>query len=141
MRIVLDTNEYVMAFGRPRVATCEAVVEAVVGGKKGCDLRLLRTIADEVQSNLAPDACSRFYATVLPITSIDEDWVVPEGLAEGYGSLGLKEADAQIAAYAEHVAADYLVSENRHFLSRRGNLPFQVVTGKEFLAVPEGRDQ
>jgi predicted nucleic acid-binding protein len=141
MRIILDTNEYVFAFGRKRDPTSLRIVDTIVDSEGDFELYLLRTIADEVQSNLAPEACSEFYSTVLAITSIDEDWLVPEELAESYRSMGLKEADAEIAAYAQHVAADYLVSENRHFLSRREDLPFKVVTAEEFLELLGKGDQ
>ena len=39
-------------------------------------------------------------------------------------------ADALIAAYAEYVGAEILVSENRHFLSRQTNLPFKIVNAE-----------
>ena len=61
-----------------------------------------------------------------------------EGLCHKYGSAGLKVSDALIAAYAEHVEADFLVSENRHFLSRRASLPFRVARAQEFVGLLEG---
>lgn len=50
-----------------------------------------------------------------------------------YEIKGLKPADAFIAAYAEWVGADALVTENRHFLVRHSDLPFKVVTAEQCL--------
>jgi hypothetical protein len=47
--------------------------------------------------------------------------------------MGLKPADAMIAAYTEWVGATVLVSENRHFLSRQTHLPFKVLTAEKTL--------
>jgi hypothetical protein len=50
-----------------------------------------------------------------------------------YETKGLKPADAFIAAYAEWVGADVLVTENRHFLSCNPDLPFKVLTAEKCL--------
>lgn len=67
------------------------------------------------------------------MANVEEDYVVPFELGAKYEGLGLKPGDAFIAAYAEYVRAEFLVTENRHFLSRRSDLPFQVVTASECL--------
>jgi len=75
------------------------------------------------------------------LTVIDENFVVPFETGVKYETLGLKPADSFIAAYAEWVGADALVSENRHFLKRTVNLPFVVVTAEECLrlmSLPRG---
>jgi hypothetical protein len=67
------------------------------------------------------------------LTVIDEDFFVPFELGVKYERMGLKEADAFIAAYAEWVGADALVSENRHFLGLNPNLPFKIVNAEHCL--------
>ena len=138
MLVVLDSNEYVLALGDPADETANDVLEHVIGGWPPCELRIVRAIADEVQSNLPEKAHGRFFRIVLRLTSIDENWIVPDDQTESYRARGLKPGDATIAAYAHYVGADCLVSENRHFLSRRRDLPFRVLTGKEFLAEVRG---
>ena len=65
---------------------------------------------------------------------IDEDTLVPFELGLKYESLGLKFADAFIAAYAEYVGAEILVSENRHFLTRHhARLPFKICNAETCL--------
>jgi len=67
------------------------------------------------------------------MTMLEEDYVVPFEMGVKYESHGLKPGDAFIAAYAEHVQADLMVSENRQFLSRRHDLPFRVLNAEECL--------
>jgi predicted nucleic acid-binding protein len=95
--------------------------------------RLPRLISDEVRRNLSAEEYKDFLIFVTSLTVIDEDFVVPFEIGFKYGTQGLKPADSFIAAYAEWVGADALVTENRHFLKRTDNLPFVVVTAEECL--------
>jgi len=69
----------------------------------------------------------------MSLTVIDEDFVVPFELGAKYEAEGLKSADAFIAAYVEWTGADALVTENRHFLSQRNNLPFKVLNAADCI--------
>ena len=64
---------------------------------------------------------------------LDENFVVPFKLGAGYEQRGLKPADAFIAAYTEWIGADFLVSQNRHFLTRQKDLRFRVVNAEQCL--------
>lgn len=139
MRIVLDANEYVFAFGSAPDPLCRRVVLRMQMDAR-CQLCIVRTIVDEVRTNLTKEQGAAFFSFLRPLAGMDEDRVVPDEAAGKYRALGLKPADAFIAAYAEHVDADFLVSENRHFLSRRGDLPFRVVSAEEFVQLLEGGD-
>ena len=66
---------------------------------------------------------------------MDEDFLVPFAVGAKYEAMHLKAGDAFIAAYTEWVGAELLVTENRHFLSRRSDLPFKVITAAECLKV------
>ena len=70
-------------------------------------------------------------STIQDLVSVDEDFVVSFELGSKYEALGLKPADAFIAAYTEWTGADTLVTENRHFLTRRTDLPFQVLRAEQ----------
>jgi predicted nucleic acid-binding protein len=136
MRIILDANEYVFGIGsRGKPWSRRAVVR--LQQTRSCELFIVRTIADEVQGNLTEAERALFFSVLSDLTVIDEEWVVAPELKIKYETMGLKAADALIAAYAEHVAADYLVTENRHFLSRREELPFGVVSAEEFVKMLE----
>jgi len=90
-------------------------------------------IVEEVRLHLAPEDFSTFIRVIGTLTAIDEDFLVPFDLGLKYESRGFKPADAFIAAYAEWVGADALVTENRHFLSKNPGLPFKVLTADKCL--------
>lgn len=135
MQLILDSNEYIFALGSIRDPLCEKLLEKVVelSLKEEIFVRITRLIIGEVRSNLTPEAFREFIILINTLTIIDEDVDVPFELGIKYEAMGLKPADALIAAYAEYVGADILVSENRHFLSRHRNLPFKVLTAIDSL--------
>ena len=141
MLLVLDSNEYIFAFGASIDLTPRALIKTILDEFPLHSVRLPRLITDEARRNLSPESNKNFMIFVAGIAEIDEDFVVPFELGAKYEALGFKEADAFISAYAEWVGADALVSENRHFLKRTDNLPFAVVTAEECLrlmALPKG---
>ena len=92
-------------------------------------------IIEEIRRNLAGDIFREVLTLIQGLTQIDEDIVVPFELGDKYELAGLKPADALIAAYTEWVGAEALVTENRHFLSRRSDLPFRVLTAEQILKI------
>lgn len=133
MLLVLDSSEYIFSFGSETKPFPPILIKKVIDSFPLHQIRLARLIADEVRRNLTPESYRDFIAFVMSFTDIDEDFVVPFESGVKYETYGLKPADAFIAAYAEWVSADALVSENRHFLRRIDNLPFAVVTAEECL--------
>jgi hypothetical protein len=65
-------------------------------------------------------------------------FIVPFELGAKYESTGLKSADAFIAAYTEWVGADVVVTENRHLVTRRIDLPFRILQAEECLRLLTG---
>ena len=136
MLVVLDANEYIFGLGSRRERACEELLDGIVQGQGGIAVRISRLIVNEVRRNLTPEAFKAFLNTLsLLATPIDEDEIVPFEFGSKYEWKGLKPADAFIAAYAEGVGADILVSENRHFLSRHSDLPFKVLSAQRCLAL------
>ena len=133
MLLVLDSNEYIFAFGPSIDQTPRALIKTILDKFPLHSIRLPRLITDEVRRNLSPESNKIFMAFITGIAEIDEDFVVPFELGAKYEAYGFKEADAFIAAYAEWVGADALVSENRHFMRRSDNLPFLVIPAEECL--------
>lgn len=134
MRLVIDTNEYLFAFGLLKVPMCENLIATLLEQSPYNIIRISANIVVEVRRNLTEEAFREFvgFLNALSIT-IDEDYLVPFELGAKYESKGLKPADALIAAYAEWVGADILVTENRHFLSLHSNLPFRILTAEKSL--------
>ncbi len=130
MLLILDSNEYIFSFGSIRDPSCEKLLDTILEHAGKISIRLPRLITEEVRNNLTPEAFKEFILFVHTFTTIDEDKVIPFELGAKYEGKGLKPADSLIAAYAQWTGADFLVSENRHFLSRQSNLPFKVINAE-----------
>ena len=131
MRLVLDTNIYVFAFGEAEILSCVRLIEATSTRKTS--LYIPRMIIREVQSNLRPILFKEFILFIHKTAHIEEDNGVSFELGMKYEGMGLKPADAFIGSFTEWVGAEILVSENRHFLSRQSYLPFKVLTAEKCL--------
>ena len=133
MRLVLDANEYIFGLGFIRKESCESILEFLTDNFSSNSISVCRTIVEEVRSNLLPKEFHTFIRLINLFTTIDEDFLIPFELGFKYEAMGIKEADALIAAYTDWVGADALVTENRHFLSRNPKLPFKVINAENFL--------
>jgi hypothetical protein len=131
--LVLDSNEYIFSFGLLKKAPSKMLADTIIGTFPIHSIRIPRLIAEEVCRHLTPEEFKEFIGFVTNLTAIDEDFVVPFELGAKYESLGLKPADAFIAAYVEWTGADALITENRHFLKNRSDLSFKVLTAKDCL--------
>lgn len=135
MLLILDSNEYIFALGAVREKASEEILEKILKSRKSISVRVPRMIIQEVRNNLTPEAFKEFILLINIIVKIDEDTLIPFELGAKYESLGLKPADAFIAAFTEWTGADALVTENRHFLSHCVNLPFKVITAQACLKI------
>lgn len=133
MRIILDSNEFIFALGGQE-PNAKMLLDILFAENSSHLLRLPRTILEEVKRNLSVEAFKEFILLLLSANiPIDEDAVVPFELGMKYELTGFKYADAFIAAYAEYVGAEVLVSENRHFLARHSRLPFRICNATQCL--------
>ena len=133
MQLVLDSNEYLFAFGYERKRPCEALFQTILKVPAKYQIRISRTILEEVRRNTVPQRFRDFWLFLQALgISLDEDWEVPFELGAKYESLGLKPGDAFIAAYTEWTGAEYLITENRDFLSLMSP-PFAVVRAEAFI--------
>jgi predicted nucleic acid-binding protein len=130
---VLDSNEYLFALGVTPSPSSETLLYRLINTHPDHRVRVPRLIIEEVRRHLSAETFREFLSTIQFLTSIDEDFVVPFELGVKYEARGLKPADAFIAGYTEWVGADALVSENRHFLGLRSDLPFRVLTAEKCL--------
>jgi predicted nucleic acid-binding protein len=130
--LVLDSNEFIFGFGIARKHSCEALLDTITEAPAYA-IRIPRLIVEEVGRHLTPEEHREFIEFIMSLTVIDEDFVVPFEMGAKYEADGLKPADAFIAAYVEWTGTDALVTENRHFLRQRDNLPFKVVNASDCL--------
>ena len=73
MRIVLDANEYILGLMPGGDPVSRRLLRALSARPPRCEIRISRTIVDEVQSNLAEQDIARFYRLVTALTVIDEE--------------------------------------------------------------------
>lgn len=130
MQLVIDANVYIFGFGFVKETACEKLLLTIAEKPNLFTLRISRSIVKEISRNLSPEDFQKSVRFINLLTKIDEDFLVPFEMGAKYEAKGLKPADALIAAYAEWTGADILVTENRHFLSRRGGLPFKILTAQ-----------
>lgn len=131
MLLVLDSNEYLFGLGLIRKPESEKLLDLLIEKYPLHQIRVVRLISEEVRRNLVPQTFVRFLQIIQTFTVIDEDSVVSFELGAKYEALGLKPADAFIAAYTEWTGAEALVTENRHFLTRRTDLSFRVLRAEQ----------
>jgi len=131
LRLALDANEYIFAFGLAKREGCVDLLRLILEKSSTHSLHICQTIVEEVRENLFPKEFREFITFVINLTVIDEDFFIPFELGAKYEAKGFKPADAFIAAYTEWVGADILVSENRHFLIHHSDLPFKVLTAEK----------
>lgn len=136
-KVVLDTNQFIFGL-RNKKQSCTEVL-TYMGYQFECILP--EVIVFETLDKLR-ELEGRAYASLgyylfynkMKIRIIP-DHLVPQHLSIEYKKRGLKDADALIAAFTEWIGAQYLVSENRHFLRELKTKPFIVLPAEEFLKV------
>ncbi len=134
MRFVIDSNEYIFAFGPAQESErARRFLDLLLEKNFSHTIRIPRTIFGEVRRNLSAEAFQEFNKFINALAAVDEDFVVSFEIVFKYEAAGFKPADAFIAAYTEYVGADILVSENRHFLTRHSSLPFRILTAEKCL--------
>ncbi len=134
LRIVIDTNEFVFALTGPSGSASHRLLEMLLRASDRFEVRIPQIVVTECAHNLPASTRPQLFALLDAVTAVDPDYVVPFEIGERYRVIGMKPADALIAAYCEWIEADTLVSENRHFLAQyRPHLPFDTLTAAGFL--------
>ena len=134
MLLIIDSNEYILAFGPSKESVSKPLLDILVDVSSIHTLRISRLTVEEVRRHLTSETFQEFMSFISAITTIDEDFLVPFELGAKYESKGLP-ADALIAAYTEWVGADALVTENRHSLSLHSDLPFRILSAQKCLNI------
>ena len=134
--LILDSNEYIFGLSGQK-ASCEQLLDQLDQLRVFVPLMVVR----EVERNLERmyGLGTVFFRLIIPRKNIAIVWSPPpEHLVLAYIERGFSKEDAIIAATAEEVQAEYLVSENRHFLQHTPDLPFQVINAQTALALITG---
>lgn len=132
---MLDSNEFI--FGIPATkASCAQLMDRL----ETLRVYIPPMVVREVRTNFQQvyDLGKAFFRLINHQKNIKIVWSEPpEALVIKYMELGFAEEDAAIAACAEWVGAEYLISENRHFLQRSETLAFEIVNAETALSLLE----
>ena len=126
MRIVLDSNEYILYLNNKSLLLHKLFDHEI-------SIYVNELIIKEVLRNITHSQRKTFYQLLFKgqINVFNE--ALPFSLYEKYQKLGLKKGDIIIASFCEHIKADYLLTENRHFLKSNLKATLKILTLKEFL--------
>lgn len=125
MIIVLDSNEYINFLNKKQAQLGKILERNTVHANELIVKEVLRNVAEELKKE--------FYALLMKDSIALHGENPPARLLLKYKKQGLKKGDIMIAAFCESIGADYLVSENRHFLKERKFAEFRAASLKDFL--------
>ena len=130
MRICIDSNQFIFGIGGT-----DPAAEMLMSLLDDLDVVLPSLVIKEVSRNLSESQIKTLFSLFGRSSRMKIVYEpVPVGLVQKYVGLGLPEkADAFIGAFAEWQRAEYLISENRHFLSELSGAAFEVLRPEEFL--------
>ncbi len=128
MIIFIDSNEFINFINKKSLALENLLIN------QNIMIYLNYLIVREILRNIRNNDKKELYAILSKynIVIFDEK-TLPLYLIEKYENLGLKKGDVIIAASCEFIKADYLVTENRHFLKNVTFDNFQVLNLNDFL--------
>jgi len=123
--LVLDSNEYILGIPANN-ASCAKLMDQLGDLKVYVPSMVVKEVRRNFQRHY--ELGREFFRLISKSKNITVLWSEPpEELILEYINLGFAEEDAAIAACVEWVGAEYLISENRHFLSRSEQVAFEIV--------------
>ncbi|MGB3496291.1 MAG: type II toxin-antitoxin system VapC family toxin [Elainellaceae cyanobacterium] len=128
-RVAIDTNEFIFALrDKPPHPFSKILVFSKL---PELNLYMPFQVLAELQRNLIAQDMRRIFLLLRQAKSIQWDYTLPDAkVVAKWKSRGAKKGDAVITASLEIAGVQYLISENRHFLSEISDLPFQVLSSE-----------
>ncbi len=133
MRAVLDSNIFIFALRSDKEVFAEILKFA--GMRFNCFIpRMVFYEVFERLKSLEGKDFAAFAAHTIKSLNLEiiADELIPHELIEKYHKRGAKEGDGVIAAFAEWIKADCLVTENRDFLKEM-RTDFTTLNAEEFI--------
>lgn len=127
MIVILDSNEYINYLSKKTL-----LLNKIISDDK-ISIYVNETITKEVTNNLSKSLVKDFYDFLFRNNINVYYEKIPFHLLQKYKKIGLKKGDIVISAFCETVNADYLITENRHFLKSKRFHEFEVLSLKWFL--------
>ncbi|MBI1935076.1 hypothetical protein HYS31_01420 [Candidatus Woesearchaeota archaeon] len=130
--VVLDSNEFIFGLTGTEHYP-KLLIDSLESAKLSNDFRIhsqiLKEVLDNIPQHLHGDIFELFNSETI---AFDEE-PVSKDLWNKYKEMNLKKGDIIIAAYAEMIDTDILVSENRHFLKELKKANFEIMNAEQFL--------
>lgn len=136
MLICIDSCVFIRAFDAP-ASDAARLVDLL---NPNLPVVIPRLVAQEVERNLRRDDHAHTFYRLFAGESGAQivDVPVPEELVWAYVAHGLRfKGDAIIGAFAEWMRVDYLISDNRHFLSALRTDAYRLLSPGAFLNMIE----
>ena len=127
MNIVLDSNEYINYLDKKNPILQKIFLN------ENLSICINDILIREVLRNIKELQKKEFYNIIFNKNINFYGQKLPLQLLTKYKNIGLKKGDIAIAAFCESVSADYLITENRHFLKPKKFDKFEVLSLKKFL--------
>lgn len=130
--IALDTNQYGLALRRdPRFPHCASLLFQQL--EKLC-IHVPLQVLKELHRNLSRREIRRVFGALEVAQECRIDYAPGDiERVTHWEQVGAKKGDAVIIAQLEAAGVRFLVSENRHFISKVEGLPFEVSTREQIL--------
>ena len=127
LKLVLDSNEYIFYFD-DKSDDISRLFDL-----HNLKISINNLIIEEAIRNIRKDSIKDFFNLLKnpKFEVIIEK--ISEHLIEKYRKLGLKKGDVVIAAFCDSINANYLITENRHFLKSKKFDRFKVLSLKKFF--------
>jgi hypothetical protein len=129
--LILDTNEFIFGL----TGTKQSSVD-LLDHLGALTIVIPAMVVREARANLQHryQLGKEFFRLVATGKNFTILWIdPPQEIIEKHIALGFAEEDAAIAAAAEWVGAEFVISENRHFLQRKAGLSFLTIDAERAL--------
>lgn len=130
--VVLDSNELIFGLTGNKQYP-KILIDNLKDLSQNYDFRINGQILKEVLDNVPNQYKEKFFKLVNYGLINYDNKLIDKRLINKYKNLKLKKGDNAIAAFTELINADFLISENRHFLQELKTKKFKILNAEQFL--------
>ena len=130
--VTLDSNELIFGLTGNKQYP-KILIDNLKDLSQNYDFRINRQILKEVLDNVPNQYKEKFFKLVNYGLINYDNKLIDKKLIKKYKNLKLKKGDNVIAAFTELINADFLISENRHFLQELKTKKFKILNAEQFI--------
>ena len=130
--VVLDSNELIFGITGNKQYP-KILIDNLKDLSQNYDFRINRQILKEVLDNIPNQYKEKFFKLANYGLINYDNKLIDKKLIKKYRNLKLKKGDNVIAAFTELINADFLISENRHFLQELTTKKFKILNAEQFI--------